>query len=278
MFVGYAEYRTAEYKAYRVLLLWDTGKLQVKKFAHCTFEEHLSPTIYVKLLRSMGVNHTYDDDDDDDDWWYEQLVRFPVHAPADPEVPEEYEEVPLQQILCHSAREDCDIESIIHAFEEDADITQSDHALHGHHATGGDLATGGESAMGGESIDGDEIAGDSARGDATATTEPVGPAGGRWPGKIRKEPYRFAYNVKGVSKIGTFDWPAGIQEALKREDADLWVEAINSELRCIFERQVYEEGDLTRGKKALSTQMVLNIKRDQFDNITKYKARLVARG
>jgi hypothetical protein len=131
---------------------------------------------------------------------------------------------------------------------------------------------------GGESIDGDEIAGDSVDGDATATTEPVGPAGGRWPGRIRKEPDRFAYNVKGVSKIGTFDWPASIQEALKREDADLWVEAINSELRSIFEKQVYEECDLPPGKKALSTKMVLNIKRDQFDNITKYKARLVVRG
>jgi hypothetical protein len=91
----------------------------------------------------MGVNHTFDDDDDDDDWWYEQLVHFPVHAPADPEVPEEYEEVPLQHILSRSEKEDSDVESMIHAFDEDADITQSDHALHDHHATGGESAMGG---------------------------------------------------------------------------------------------------------------------------------------
>jgi hypothetical protein len=57
-----------------------------------------------------------------------------------------------------------------------------------------------------------------------------------------------------------------------------WVDAINSELRAIFEKGVYEECQLPEGKRTLSTKMVLTIKRDKWGNIEKYSARLVVRG
>jgi hypothetical protein len=104
-----------------------------------------------------------------------------------------------------------------------------------------------------------------------------GPGHGRWPGRVRNAPERFAFNVHGVPSRHDFDNPA-VSQALHREDRDLWIEAINSELRSIFEKDVYDECALPPGKRALTTKLVLHIKRDQWDNIIKYKARLVARG
>jgi hypothetical protein len=69
-----------------------------------------------------------------------------------------------------------------------------------------------------------------------------------------------------------------MQQALSRSDAPLWVEAINHELSAIFEKGVYEECALPAGKRALSTKLVLTIKRDKWGNVDKYEARLVVRG
>jgi hypothetical protein len=69
-----------------------------------------------------------------------------------------------------------------------------------------------------------------------------------------------------------------MQDALCREDCDLWIEAINKELRSLFEKNVYLECELPADKKALTSKMVLHTKRDVYGNIENYKARLVARG
>jgi hypothetical protein len=83
--------------------------------------------------------------------------------------------------------------------------------------------------------------------------------------------------VQGVHGKHNFDNPT-VKQALQREDRELWVAAINAELRSIFEKDVYDECVLPAGKRALTTRMVLHIKRDQWGNVLKYKARLVARG
>jgi hypothetical protein len=78
---------------------------------------------------------------------------------------------------------------------------------------------------------------------------------------------------------GSFDHPRNVKEVLSRADVPLWIEAINKEFCSFFEKRVYKEvKELPQGAKALRTQIVLDIKRDQFDNIKKYKARFVACG
>jgi hypothetical protein len=78
---------------------------------------------------------------------------------------------------------------------------------------------------------------------------------------------------------GSFDHPRNIKEALSRADASLWIEAINKEFSSFFTKRVYKEvKSLPPGTVALKTQLVLDIKRDPYGNIDKYKCRFVACG
>jgi hypothetical protein len=82
-----------------------------------------------------------------------------------------------------------------------------------------------------------------------------------------------------VRARGDFDHPRNVKEALARSDAPLWIEAINKEFGSFFTKRVYKEvKSLPPGANALRTQLILDIKRDQYGNIVKYKARLVACG
>jgi hypothetical protein len=58
-----------------------------------------------------------------------------------------------------------------------------------------------------------------------------------------------------------------VQEALSRDDAEMWVAAINGELKSLFEKQVYDECKLPTGKRAITTRFILHIKRDIYGNI-----------
>jgi hypothetical protein len=106
----------------------------------------------------------------------------------------------------------------------------------------------------------------------------------RYPGRERKAPDRLTFNVTASTPDAPFDRHKGssdnptLKEALQRQDKELWVQAINDELRSVFEKQVYEESELPPGRKALTMRMVLKIKRDIYGNVEKYKARLVVRG
>eukprot|EP00963_Diacronema_lutheri_P002830 scaffold220_cov678-Pavlova_lutheri.AAC.1 len=84
-----------------------------------------------------------------------------------------------------------------------------------------------------------------------------------------------------ATAYGAVDLPDkfdGYQRAMKRPDRDLWTEAINSELESLSKMRTWEVADLPKGKKALGSKWIFKIKRDNLNNITKYKARLVALG
>jgi len=82
-----------------------------------------------------------------------------------------------------------------------------------------------------------------------------------------------------VANSTSLDTPT-IRQALNGDDRSKWISAIMVELEAMKERKVYDEEpvDLPPGGKAIPLKWVLLIKRDESNEIIKYKARLVARG
>jgi hypothetical protein len=63
-------------------------------------------------------------------------------------------------------------------------------------------------------------------------------------------------------------------ESLRRKE---WWSAIESENASIEANETYERCVLPKGAKAIGTRWVFKTKRDENGNISRYKARLVAR-
>jgi hypothetical protein len=76
----------------------------------------------------------------------------------------------------------------------------------------------------------------------------------------------------------TVDDPKDLKAAMARPDAELWREAIASELESLASKGVYTEVDLPPGRHALPSKWVFEIKRDAYGEIDRYKARFVAKG
>ncbi|GAA5999307.1 hypothetical protein JCM5350_002336 [Sporobolomyces pararoseus] len=68
--------------------------------------------------------------------------------------------------------------------------------------------------------------------------------------------------------------------AMSREDKAQWIAAVEAERAAMKERGVFDDElvELPRGGKAIPLKWVLLVKRDEYGNVIKYKARLVARG
>ena len=73
--------------------------------------------------------------------------------------------------------------------------------------------------------------------------------------------------------------PRTLNEALKRDDeADKWRAAVQTELDQIEKLGTWELVEAPADANIVSSKFVFRYKRDEHGNITKYKARLVARG
>jgi len=76
----------------------------------------------------------------------------------------------------------------------------------------------------------------------------------------------------------TVDEPQSLAEAMAREDAAQWEQAVAEELKSIDDNHVYEWADLPPGRKLVTSKFVFRVKRKADGSIDRYKARLVARG
>eukprot|EP00963_Diacronema_lutheri_P012506 scaffold1797_cov453-Pavlova_lutheri.AAC.1 len=85
-------------------------------------------------------------------------------------------------------------------------------------------------------------------------------------------------NFKAYLTEGLPDKFDGYHKAMKRPDKDLWSEAIHNELESLSKMRTWDICDLPAGKKPLGSKWIFRVKRDEMNNITKYKARLVALG
>ncbi|KAE8258495.1 hypothetical protein A4X13_0g1659 [Tilletia indica] len=101
-------------------------------------------------------------------------------------------------------------------------------------------------------------------------------------GRKRKEP-------DGAYSAGTcfivleptevpYDDPWSVTEATRRPDRQLWLEAMQKELRSHGERGTWEVVTVPLGANLISAKWVFRVKRNGDASIQKYKARLVARG
>jgi transposase InsO family protein len=226
-------------KAYRVLV-WDSGKLSVLESASCTFAEHTSPTIDSRAHRAVDMQPRTSVDSDEEDFLVEDLF-----LPRDGDT----------QATIAPQTDAANSEVYEEYSEHDGSGTDEDTNEH-------------QSKRSDEIVSLEEDGGEQAAYQIDR----------HYPPRVRKPPNRLVFKVQAAHGKGDFDNPSSIQEALSRPDASLWLAAINAELTAMYEKDVYEQCDLPPGKRALSTKMILHIKRDKSGNIDRYKARLVVRG
>ena len=98
-------------------------------------------------------------------------------------------------------------------------------------------------------------------------------------GQLRR-PARYEdcdYAVALVS-VTDIDEPSTLEEALNSEHASKWKEAVNQELQAMDENETWTVVDKPKICKSVDSKWVFKVKRNQKNEITSYKARLVARG
>jgi len=84
-----------------------------------------------------------------------------------------------------------------------------------------------------------------------------------------------------LSLLSHYDEPKSITEALDGDDADGWWEATKAEMESWKSLKVFKRKNrrnLPQGTKVIDSRMVYKRKIDGFNNRTRFKARLVARG
>ena len=81
-----------------------------------------------------------------------------------------------------------------------------------------------------------------------------------------------------MSSKDTKSDPETIEEALARPEADEWCKAIDNELKQHQDSGMFRLEHLLPGQRMIGWRMVFQTKRDKNGNISKRKARLVARG
>lgn len=91
--------------------------------------------------------------------------------------------------------------------------------------------------------------------------------------RVRKQTSFYKCNLVSTEESE----PQTYQEAMKRQDASKWQEAIDRELETLNENNTWEVCEKPGDTKTVSSKWVFKIKRSD-DNICQYKARLVARG
>lgn len=69
-----------------------------------------------------------------------------------------------------------------------------------------------------------------------------------------------------------------VEEALTGENKKNWKKAMNEEFALLQKNDAWELVDLPEGRKAIDSKWVFRMKRDNDENVSKYKTRLVARG
>jgi hypothetical protein len=75
-----------------------------------------------------------------------------------------------------------------------------------------------------------------------------------------------------------YSLPKNYNEAIQHEDREKWLDAIQLELQSIFKNDTAVACDLPIGAKAIGTQWVFAVKRNEKNEIIRHKARLVVLG
>lgn len=74
------------------------------------------------------------------------------------------------------------------------------------------------------------------------------------------------------------DEPTTYEEVLKRSDKNQWLNAMKSEYQSLIENSTWDLVQLPPNRKTIKSKWVYKLKKDAAGNISKYKARFVAKG
>ncbi|QRW07704.1 Copia-like polyprotein/retrotransposon [Ceratobasidium sp. AG-Ba] len=107
--------------------------------------------------------------------------------------------------------------------------------------------------------------------------------------RVRRPPERYGAPVGAMAQLAACDTeqalnamlespPETFQEAMRRPDANLWLEAMIEELKSIEQHQVWTLVDRPVGKNIVKCRWVFDYKRDSDGEIIRHKARLVGKG
>jgi len=99
--------------------------------------------------------------------------------------------------------------------------------------------------------------------------------------RIKSRPklsYRFLERSLMNTQICLNDIPNTFDEIKFREDRSFWEKAIQDELNSHFQNNTWSLVHKPENKNIVDCRWVFSIKQDEFGNLVKYKARLVARG
>ena len=74
------------------------------------------------------------------------------------------------------------------------------------------------------------------------------------------------------------DEPMNYDEAIMSTDSAKWLEAMKSEIVCMYKNKVWTMVDLPNDRQAIENKWIFKKKTDADGSVTIYKARLVAKG
>ena len=96
--------------------------------------------------------------------------------------------------------------------------------------------------------------------------------------RTNKPAAKFAAIAYSANAHITLSVPASYRAAMRSEQADKWQDACQKEMTSLAEKGVWELVQLPSDRKTIGSKWVFDIKRDENGDISRYKARLVARG
>lgn len=131
--------------------------------------------------------------------------------------------------------------------------------------------------------DNDDLSGEDISSDPILLLKSLSPIQPRRSNRTTKGqlPYKYHDHVLFTTHLSTLpdlDEPATITEALNGENARQWKEALDSEYNSLLKNNTWVLEDLPLDRSLISCKWILKRKYNAHGIITRYKARLVARG
>ena len=95
--------------------------------------------------------------------------------------------------------------------------------------------------------------------------------------RVRSAPEWYGNPILEVMLLDQGE-PTNYEEAMMSPDSAKWLEAMKSEMGSMYENKVWTLVDLPIDRRAIENKWIFKKKTDADDNVTAYKARLIAKG
>jgi hypothetical protein len=89
--------------------------------------------------------------------------------------------------------------------------------------------------------------------------------------RLRKSPEWFGKAVLSVLLVD-HDKPATYTEVMEGPNSEKWLEAVKSEIRSMYDNQVWILVDIPSNRKAVENKLIFKKKSDAYGNVTVYRA------